>query len=190
MRRSLLAPVLGLGGLSGISVAFAHAGVSAAGQGMWLAASMLGGLLTAAALAVVGVRMLDLRRRLERIAAGDLSIDSARGSGTGLPFSVLISVALVCQGGAHIALLLAGVGSHTGTIAAPALHIALGFASALIVHAAELLLSRLAGLVEAAHAALRLLLAIAAPCVPGPAAAPRQLLLLGAADGRAPPLIP
>ena len=190
MRRSWLAPVLGLGGLSGISVVFAHAGPAAVGHGSWLAVSMLGSLLTAVALAVVGARIFDLQQRLERIGAGDLSAGPVAGSETGLPLSVLISVALVCQGGAHIGLLLAGVGSHTGMVAAPALHVVLGFASALVVYAAQRLLGRVAGLVEMAYAALRLLLAVRSTGSPRPVQAPRLLVVLGAAQGRAPPLTP
>ena len=190
MRRSWLAAVFGLGGLSGISVVFAHAGVSVFGHGIWLAVAMVGGLVSAVGLALVGLRVVDLRRRLDRIGAGDLSAAPFGERGSGLPLSVLVSASLVCQGGAHVSLLLAGVHDHSGMIAAPALHVLLGFASALLVYGVDRLPARLASeIAEAACEVLRLLLAIIASPSARPAEVPRPRVALTAHQGRAPPLI-
>ncbi len=190
MRRFWLAPVFGLGGLSGISVVFAHAGVSVFGHGIWLAVATLGGLVSAVALGLVGLRVVDLRRRLDRIGAGDLSAAPFGEGGSGLPLSVLVSASLVCQGGAHVSLLLAGVHGHSGMIAAPALHVLLGFASAFLVYGLDRLLAQLASeVVAAACAVLRLLLAVAASPGARPAGVPRPRAALAAHQGRAPPLI-
>ncbi len=96
-------------------------------RGPWLAAAMAGALVSAAGLTLAGVRLLGLRRSLDRLAAGDLSATGVDDSERQLPLSVLLAAALVCQGGAHAGLLLAGVHSQSGVVAAPALHVLLGF---------------------------------------------------------------
>ncbi|MDX6546990.1 MAG: hypothetical protein QOG33_540 [Gaiellales bacterium] len=188
MRRSLFARVFGVAGLSAVSAAVAHAGPSGLADARFLTAAMVGALLTASALVLVGVRVLDLRARLDRIADGDL----AAGVGEWQPrisLPVLVAVSLVCQGGAHAGLLIGGVHAPSGAVAAPTLHLLLGLLSALAVYAAERLLGRLASTVAGAvHAALMLLLALAGAPSTRPLEAPRSRATRTALRGRAPPV--
>jgi hypothetical protein len=188
MRRRWLVPVLGIAGLSAVSAVFAHAGPAAVLRGPWFAAAMAGALVSAAGLTLAGLRLLELRRSLDRLAAGDLSAGGVDDSERQLPLTVLLSAALVCQGGAHVGLLLAGVHSHSGVVAAPALHVLLGFVSALVVYGVGRLLALLTSAVaEAIRAALALLAVAATPPRPHAVCAPRTLSVRGARHSRAPP---
>jgi hypothetical protein len=188
MLRRWLVPVLGIAGLSAVSAVFAHGGPSAVVRGPWLAAAMAGALVSAAGLTLAGLRVLGLRRSLDRLAAGDLSAAGVDDSERQLPLSVLLAAALVCQGGAHAGLLLAGVHSQSGVVAAPALHVLLGFASALVVYGVTRLLALLTRAVaEAIRAALALLASPATPPRLCAVRAPRTLTMRGARHSRAPP---
>jgi hypothetical protein len=181
--------VFGVGGLSAVSAAIAHAGPPGLTDTRFLAAAMVGALLTAGALVLAGARALDLRARLDRIAGGDL----AAGAGQWEPrisLQVLVAVSLVCRGGAHAGLLIAGVHAQSGAVAAPTLHVLLGFLSALAVYAVERVLGRLASSVASAvHAALALLLAVIAAPSTRPLEVPRSHATPRALRGRAPPLL-
>ncbi len=180
--------VAALVGIAAVSAVVAHASFAALGAWPWMAAALAGSALTAIGLLGAGAAADRRRRRLHGAAVlgrADLrAVSLAR-----LPFGAVAGALLVCQGGAHLGLILLGV--HAGTPAAPALHVLLALAGTLLFRAVDRSLRRM--LASSDRVAARLLAALDAPAdVPWtrwrslPAAPrPRASTVLG----RAPPLL-
>jgi hypothetical protein len=122
----------GVAGLSAIGAVLGHAGPEGLADVRWLALAAAGGALAAAALAALAQGSLALRQQAQRVARGDPQsafptvLDNP-------PMSVLIATMLVCQGGAHLALLAGGVPAQTGPVMSPLIHIAAALAGALLL---------------------------------------------------------
>ena len=188
MRPRSLARVLVMGGMSAVSAILAHGGAAGLRSPAWLAGAATGSLLVALALAVAARHAATLRTRLERIAAGDLPAGDVEAD-PALGLSVLVATALACQGGAHAGLLLVGVQAHAGAAGAPALHVFLGFLTAIAVYGLDRMLGRLQAAVErAVRAVLPLLLPVFVQPHPAPGEVPRPRMAMRRMGGRAPPI--
>jgi hypothetical protein len=174
--------------MSAVAAVLAHGGAAGMRSPAWLAAAVAGSVLVALGLAAAARRVATLHGRLSRIASGDIHACVVEGE-TEIGLATLIGAALACQGGAHIGLLAIGVHAHSGSAAAPALHVALAFAAALTAHLLDRVLGRL-GL--AVSHAVQALLALLTP--PGPVRAAwsddalRPHAARGTVRSRAPPL--
>ncbi len=188
MRLTWLARGVAVTGLSALSAVAAHEGPSAVTAGRPLVAALLGSALCAAGIAVLLAVSVSRYARAARVRRGDLlaarlDLDGAPGA------SVLVATLLVCQGGAHIGLILSGVAAHGGPPAALALHAIFGLAAAVVLIGFERLLGA-AGTTLAAAIAAALGTLAAAPSRPAAAIVetPRASARGGAHRGRAPPL--
>jgi hypothetical protein len=188
MRLTWLARGLAVTGLSALSAVAAHEGPSALTAGRPLVAALAGAALCAAGIAALLAAAVSRYARAARVRRGDLlaarlDLDGAPGA------SVLVATLLVCQGGAHIGLILAGVAAHGGPPAALALHALFALAAAGILIAFERLLGA-AGTTLAAviAAALGTLPATQSRPAGARAETPRPRGHGGVHRGRAPPL--
>jgi len=185
MRRWRSARAGGIAGLSAAGAVVAHAGLAGLGDARWLVVALAGAALGVAMIALGLGAVLRLDRRAAGVRAGTVGPLACAIDAPSLP--ALVAVTLVCQGGAHAALLAADVPAGTGAVASPLLHSAFAVAGALIVWA---LGRRLAGssarLVRAIAA--RLARPLGRPSLVGPTPAPpRSRLRPGCLRGRAPP---
>jgi hypothetical protein len=141
-----------------------------------------------AAVGVAGLLGLTGAARKARAAAADPQAGAAAAVYEPLGLPGAAAIVLAAQGCAHVALLAAGAGAHSGQGGSIALHVALALASGLLVWSAERVLVRaLAGLDSALTAAIELLLRISPPgprLVPAPAGRPAA----AGRRGRAPPV--
>jgi hypothetical protein len=177
----------GVAGLSAVGAVLGHAGLQGLTDARWLALAAAGGALTATAIGGIAWVSLGLRRRSRRVARGDLqgafqtAIDNP-------PLSVLIATMLVCQGGAHLALLAAGVPPHTGPVLSPLIHIVAAIVGALLLRAAFGVAER--SVQELAHAIAAALRLIGSPASwsSRPAESLAGCAQAGRIHGRAPPL--
>ena len=182
-----LGRALALGGMAAVSAVLAHGGAAGLRNGAWIAAGVAGSLVVAVALTMAAHHAAALRCRLDLIAAGDVRACIVDSDSTAA-LSVLVAAALVCQAGAHVGLLAVGVHS-SGAVAAPALHVLLGFLTAVAVHGLDRVLGRLsAAVADAAGALLELFLELVVVPDPAPRAAPPSRSAPTTLNSRAPPI--
>ncbi len=190
MRVNWLARGLAVTGLSAISAVAAHEGPAALGAGRPLLMALLGAAVTALGVAALLASAVSRCARAARVRRGDLlaaHLDPETAPGA----SALVAALLVCQGGAHLSLTLAGVAAHGGPPAPIALHALFALAAAAIVLCVERLLgSAGATLAEAITAAVERLARPAPPALVPPASFPVAAPAGRAHRGRAPPLAP
>jgi hypothetical protein len=188
MRRLWLARGLAVTGLSAIAAVAAHEGPGAVAAGRPLLIALGGAGVAAAGVAALLAASVSRCARAARVRRGDLlaarvDLDAAPGA------SALLAVMLVCQGGAHGALLLAGVAAHGGPPSAFALHALFAMlATALLVGVERLLHRATTGLHQAIAAAAAALGRAAGSPPPYPFAQPHAAQRGGANRGRAPPV--
>lgn len=177
-----------MGGLSAVSAVLAHGGLAGLRNVSWLSAAAAGSLLVALALTVALSHAAVLRRRLDRIGAGDPRACVVDPDSQAELF-VMVTAAVVCQAGAHAALLTAGVHAQPGVVAAPTLHVLLAFLTALAVCGLDRALSRLCAAVsEAVHAMLVLLQQLVVQPYPAPGVVLPSRTALRGLRSRAPPI--
>ena len=188
MRVNWLARALAVTGLSTISAVAAHEGPGALGAGRPLLYALAGAALAALGVAALLGSAVSRAARAARVRRGDLlaarlDLETAPGA------SVLVAVMLVCQAGAHVGLIAAGVAAHGGTPAPIALHVLFALAAAALVVGVERLLG-CAGeaLAEAIASAVAGLARIAPEAPARPAASPLPASRGRIHRGRAPPL--
>jgi hypothetical protein len=185
-----LARGLAVTGLSSLSAVAAHEGPAALAAGRPLLAALVGAAVAALGVAALLASAASRCARAARVRRGDLlaaRLDPETAPGA----SALVAALLVCQGGAHLSLTIAGVAAHGGPPAPIALHALFALAAAAIVLGLERLLGSAGDtLVEAIAAAVARL----ARSRPSAAARPASTLLPAPAGrahrGRAPPLAP
>ena len=188
MRRLWLARGFAVTGLSAVAAVAAHEGPAAFTAGRLLVLALAGAALAAAGVAALLAVSVARAARAARVRRGDL-LAARVDLGTAPGATALIAVLLVCQGGAHAALLLAGVGAHGGPPATLALHAVLALVAAGLLILVERLLRRATvTLSDAIAAAVAALAAAVALPSPASAARPRRGPRRGANHGRAPPL--
>lgn len=175
-----------LAGLAAGSAAVAHGGGAALTNPAWSPAA-LGG----AAIAVTALLWLAGAARRAHAQADAVWLGGAAPTNHDpLTLAETAAVMLAAQGCAHVALLAAGAGAHTGPGGSIALHVALALLGALLVWSADrTLAAALAGFGAALAAAIELLLRLAAPRLPAAAAAPAGRPPLTGRRGRAPPAL-
>jgi hypothetical protein len=187
MRRLWLARGFAVTGLSAVAAVVAHEGPAAFSDRRPLAVALAGAGVAAAGVAALLAASASRAARAARIRRGDL-IAVRADLGTAPAAPALVAVLLVCQGGAHGALLVAGIGSHGGPPATLALHAALALAGAGILVGVERVLGRATATLSAAIAAAAAALgrggALSRPRRP---ARPRPVRRSRAYHGRAPP---
>jgi hypothetical protein len=177
-------------GLSALGAVVAHMGPAALTHAGWLAVALAGGGLAVAAIAAALAVTLRLDRRAAGIRAGDPAVATPLERAVDAPPpAALAGAMMLCQGAAHVALLLAGVQPVTGPLLGPLLHLVLAAAAAALLWRVGRALERAAvRLADALSWALEVLLQAGppawTPCAPaGPSARPGG----GAVRGRAPP---
>ncbi len=177
-------------GLSAVCAVVAHVGPAALTDVGWLAIALAGGGLAVAAIAAALALTLRLDRRAAEIRSGDADPATPLARAVDQPPPAALAAAMMlCQGAAHVALLLAGVQPETGPLLGPFLHLVLAAAAAALLWRVGRALERAAvRLAEAVSWALEVLLqagpAAWTPRAPaGPSARPGG----GAVRGRAPP---
>ncbi len=187
MRRLWLARGFAVTGLSAVAAVVAHEGPAAFSDGRPLAAALAGAGVAAAGVAVLLAATASRTALAARVRRGDL-IAARADLGTAPGASALVAVLLVCQAGAHCALLVAGIGAHGGPPATLALHAVLALAGAGILVGVERVLGRAtATLSEAIAAAADALGRGGALSWPRGLTRPRPLQRSRAYHGRAPP---
>jgi len=187
MRVNWLARALAVTGLSAVCAVTAHEGPAALGAGGPLLFALAGAAVAALGVAGLLASAVSRAARAARVRRGDLlaaRLDPETAPGA----SALVAALLVCQAGAHVGLILAGVAAHGGTPAPIALHVLFALAAAAVVIGVERLLgSALTTLAEAIASAVARLVrtapAAAARAASSPLPAPRRR----AHRGRAPP---
>jgi hypothetical protein len=149
-----------LAGLAAASAAASHGGTAALADPRWMFPAAAG-----AALAVLGFLGVGAAAAAASAAARELGrgrISRLCRTGTHRPLGLIEATALtvIAQASAHAGLLAAGAQAHTTAAGSLALHLALAFASAAAVCAAErLLAATVARLDEVVRWVLALLLA-------------------------------
>src|SRR6185503_15225647 len=171
MRVNWLARALAVTGLSAVCAVAAHEGPAALGAGRPLLFALAGSALAALGVGALLASAVSRAAHAARVRRGDL-----------------LAARLVCQAGAHVGLLLAGVAAHGGTPAPVALHVLFALAAAALVVAVERLLGSAGATLAEAIAAAVARLARTAPAAPAcPASAPLPAPGRRGHPGRAPP---
>jgi len=188
MRVNWLARALAVTGLSAVCAVAAHEGPAALGAGRPLLFALAGAAVAALGVAALLASAVSRAARAARVRRGDLL--AARLAPETVPgASALVAVLLVCQAGAHLGLILAGVAAHGGTPAPIALHALFALAAAAVVLGVEWLLgSARRTLAEAIAAAVARLARRVPEARARPASAPLPAPRGRAHPGRAPPL--
>jgi len=188
MRVNWLARALAVTGLSAISAVAAHEGPAALSAGRPLLLALAGAAVAALGVAALLASAVSRAARAARVRRGDLlaaRLDPETAPGA----SALVAALLVCQAGAHLSLILAGVAAHGGTPAPIALHVLFALAAAAVVLGVERVLGSAGENLAEAIAAAVAGLARRAPAPPGrPGSAPLPAARRRAHPGRAPPL--
>jgi len=189
MRRLWLARGSAVTGLSAAAAVVAHEGPAAFADGRILAVALAGAAVAAAGVGALLAVSASRHARAARVRRGDV-LAARVDIGTAPGAAALVAVLLVCQAGAHVALLLAGVPAHGGPPAALALHALLALLAAGLLIGVERVLSRATATLSDA------ILAVAAALATGPArpalrpfASPRSARRSRAHRGRAPPAV-
>ncbi|HEX3328626.1 MAG TPA: hypothetical protein VHS27_01825 [Gaiellales bacterium] len=188
MRVNWLARALAVTGLSAVSAVAAHKGPTALGAGRPFLFALAGAALATLGVAALLASAVSRAARAARVRRGDLlaaRLDPETAPGA----SALVAVLLVCQAGAHVGLILAGVAAHGGAPAPIALHVVFALAAAAVVIGVERLLgSARATLAEAIATAVARLEGRAAQIAAPPVSFPLPAHCGRAHRGRAPPL--
>jgi hypothetical protein len=188
MRVNWLARALAVSGLSGVSAVAAHEGPAALGAGRPLLFALAGAALAALGVAALLASAVSRAARAARVRRGDL-LAARLDPGTAPGASALVAVLLVCQAGAHVGLILAGVAAHGGTPAPVALHVLFALAAAALVVGVERLLGSAGATLAAAIATAVARLVRTAPALAArPASSPLRAPRGCSQAGRAPPL--
>ena len=188
MRVNWLARALAVTGLSAVSAVAAHEGPAALGAGRPLLFALAGAALAALGVAALLASAVSRAARAARVHRGDLlaaRLDPETAPGA----SALVATLLVCQAGAHVGLILAGVAAHGGMPAPIALHVLFALAAAAVVIGVERLLGSAAALLaDAIATAVTRLVRTVSESSARPASPPLPAAVGRAHPGRAPPL--
>ena len=187
MRVNWLARAVAVTGLSAVCAVAAHEGPAALGAGRPLLFALAGAALAALGVAALLASAAARAARAARVRRGDLlaaRLDPETAPGA----SALVAILLVCQAGAHVGLILAGVAAHGGTPAPVALHVLFALAAAAVVIGVERLLASAGAILADAIATAVARLARRPPAAATRPASPPLPAPRGRAHrGRAPP---
>jgi hypothetical protein len=151
-----------VGGWSAASAVVAHGGAGILAESRWLAVALAGSLAAAASLSVLLAQAFERYALASRIQQGDYRVAGCDAF-SGSPLSATAASMLLCQGAAHLALLMAGVHATAGAPGAAALHVVLALLGAALLHELERVLGRSTAVLRAA---LRAALALLSPAIP------------------------
>jgi hypothetical protein len=135
MRRGLIARGLGVAGFSAGGAVVAHAGPAAIGDWVWMGVALAGALLGVGFLALSACVILRLRSRAAALEGLDVSAAIADVELRRSSLPPLVAVMLVCQGTAHVGLLLLGVPARMPF--SPEVHVLLAVAGAAVLWLVE-----------------------------------------------------